>query len=115
MTDPWDTLVRSRELLSDSGQLLVWVPNVSHFSVVVKQIKGRWTYTDQGLLDRTHLRFFTPATIRQAVELAGFTCIAERSLLRGPRWPYSWAIRAFGGKASHLSVFQQVLLALPRT
>jgi 2-polyprenyl-3-methyl-5-hydroxy-6-metoxy-1,4-benzoquinol methylase len=115
LIDPWDTLARSRDLLSDSGQLLVSVPNVSHFSVVVKQLKGRWTYTDQGLLDRTHLRFFTPATIRQAVELSGFTCIAERSSLRGPRWPYSWAIRALGAKASHLCVFQQVVLALPRT
>jgi 2-polyprenyl-3-methyl-5-hydroxy-6-metoxy-1,4-benzoquinol methylase len=113
LVDPWAALARSRDLMSDSGQLLVSVPNVSHFSVVTKQLKGRWTYTDQGLLDRTHLRFFTPATIRRAVELAGFTCVAERSSLRGPRWPYSWAIRALGERAAHLCVFQHVVLARP--
>ena len=115
LVDPWDALARSRDLISGSGQLLVSVPNVSHFSVVFQQLKGRWTYTDQGLLDRTHLRFFTPATIRRVVEQSGFTCVAERRSLRRPGWPYSWAIRALGGKAAHLCVFQHVLLARPTT
>ena len=61
MVNPWGAVDRlvSRYLKS-GGILVVSLPNVRHYSVVLPLLfKGRWHYEDAGLLDRTHLRFFT--------------------------------------------------------
>ena len=61
MVNPWGAVDRlvSRYLKS-GGVLVVSLPNVRHYSVVLPLLfKGRWDYEDAGLLDRTHLRFFT--------------------------------------------------------
>jgi SAM-dependent methyltransferase len=64
MVNPWlvvDSLV-SQHLLP-GGTLIVSLPNVRHYSVVLPLLfQGRWDYQDAGLLDRTHLRFFTRDT-----------------------------------------------------
>lgn len=61
MVDPWkavDRLVSG--YLKPGGTLIVSLPNIRHYSVVLPLLfKGRWRYEDEGLLDRTHLRFFT--------------------------------------------------------
>ena len=41
------------------GQVLACIPNVQHYSVLVSLLRGQWEYQEEGLLDRTHLRFFT--------------------------------------------------------
>jgi len=62
MLDPWrvvDRLVTQH--LAVGGTLLVSLPNVRHYSVTLPLIfQGRWDYNDAGILDRTHVRFFTP-------------------------------------------------------
>lgn len=65
--DPWRAVDRLvREYLAEGGTILVSVPNVRHYSVLLPlAFQGRWNYTDQGPLDRTHLRFFTYASALQ--------------------------------------------------
>lgn len=61
MVDPWSVVDRlvSTHLVA-GGTLVVSLPNVRHYSVVLPLLfKGRWAYENAGLLDRTHLRFFT--------------------------------------------------------
>jgi len=73
LVDPWSTLRWVRETLVPGGTLIVSLPNVAHYSVVLPlALKGAWDYADEGLLDRTHLRFFNRATARALVEQAGF-------------------------------------------
>lgn len=64
MVNPWlvvDRLVS--QYLVPGGTLIVSLPNVRHYSVVLPLLFwGRWDYEDAGLLDRTHLRFFTRDT-----------------------------------------------------
>ena len=61
MVDPWkvvDRLVTG--YLKPGGTLVASLPNIQHYSVVLPLLfKGKWRYEDEGLLDRTHLRFFT--------------------------------------------------------
>jgi 2-polyprenyl-3-methyl-5-hydroxy-6-metoxy-1,4-benzoquinol methylase len=61
MVNPWkvvDRLVTG--YLKPGGRMLVSLPNIRHYSAVLPLLfKGRWRYEDEGLLDRTHLRFFT--------------------------------------------------------
>ncbi len=53
------------------GHVVVALPNVAHWSVRVRLLFGRFDYEDTGLLDRTHLRFYTPDTARAMLEEAG--------------------------------------------
>lgn len=61
MVNPWGAVDRLvGRYLKRGGVLVVSLPNVRHYSVVLPLLfKGRWDYEDAGLLDRTHLRFFT--------------------------------------------------------
>ena len=53
------------------GHVVVALPNVAHWSVRARLLFGRFDYEDTGLLDRTHLRFYTPDTARAMLEEAG--------------------------------------------
>jgi len=65
--DPWKALRHTRTLLTPGGEVVASIPNVRHYSVLRPLVLGgRWTYRDSGILDRTHLRFFTR---RSAVDL----------------------------------------------
>ena len=59
-------------LLTEGGYLVVSIPNAGHEAVLAELIKGRFTYQDTGLLDSTHLRFFTLASLRELLERSGF-------------------------------------------
>jgi len=73
LVDPWKTVRMLRGLLRPSGVLLASIPNAAHWNVSAPLfLRGRWEYADQGLLDRTHLRFFTENTSRALFEDNGF-------------------------------------------
>ncbi len=72
MTDPWTVLRRWRTRLRKDGHIVVSLPNVSHRSVLDALRRGRWDYVDEGILDKTHVRFFTRETALELVEDSGF-------------------------------------------
>lgn len=60
MVDPWAFIARAERLLKPGGILIASIPNVRHLGVLIPlAFAGRWQYQSQGILDRTHLRFFT--------------------------------------------------------
>jgi signal transduction histidine kinase len=65
-------LDRCRSLLRPGGSLVVSVPNVAHIDVKLNLLDGRWEYRDWGLLDRTHLRFFTRRSLDELLRDAGY-------------------------------------------
>ena len=72
LREPGSLLEQCRDLLADDGRLIVSVPNVAHWSVRLPLLFGRFVYAGRGILDRTHLRFFTLRSIRDALERGGF-------------------------------------------
>ncbi len=73
VTDPWTTLRRARELLAPGGCVIASIPNVRHWTILRELVvRGDFTYTESGLLDRTHLRFFTRKTMLSLFEGAGY-------------------------------------------
>lgn len=58
--------------LRPGGELVVSVPNVSHVSVIADALEGKWIYADSGILDRTHVRFFTRMSMRQCLQENNF-------------------------------------------
>ncbi len=71
MVDPWDCLETEVGWLPPGSTVLASVPNVQHWSVIRDLLNGKWEYTDSGLMDRTHLRFFTLDSIRKMFADAG--------------------------------------------
>jgi SAM-dependent methyltransferase len=71
LADPWGLLARQAQWLRPGGMVLACVPNVQHWSVLAELLRGRWRYQDEGLLDRTHLRFFTLQEILDLMAGAG--------------------------------------------
>jgi len=69
---PEELLARIREWLRPGGTLYVSVPNVANVTVRAALLAGRFPYAERGILDRTHLRFYTRRTARELVERAGF-------------------------------------------
>ena len=78
LVDPWDTLSFTKELLRPGGVVVVSVPNIAAWPVRLGLLAGSFEYQDFGLLDRTHLRFFTRASAHELVRRAGFEIEAER-------------------------------------
>ncbi len=73
LCDPWSTLERLGRLVHPGGLLLASSPNIAHWKVIRELLAGRFELADQGVFDRTHMRWFTPSTYRALVEGAGFT------------------------------------------
>lgn len=72
LVDPWRTAARLGRMIRPGGTLIVSVPNVRHHSVALPLLwSGRWQYEDEGILDRTHLRFFTRASAAALLTGAG--------------------------------------------
>lgn len=63
MYNPWKVLDRARELLSNDGKIVASIPNISNIQSLDNLARGKWHYDDFGILDFTHIRFFTRETI----------------------------------------------------
>jgi 2-polyprenyl-3-methyl-5-hydroxy-6-metoxy-1,4-benzoquinol methylase len=73
MYDPWDILLLSKELLTEDGILVISLPNIRHRSILFNLLfKDDFEYKDQGILDITHLRFFTETTMKKMLEDCGY-------------------------------------------
>lgn len=72
LKDPIQCLTNARGLLAPEGYLVISIPNVGHNSVLASLIGGRFPYQSRGLLDRTHLRFFTRYDFEKVLLESGF-------------------------------------------
>ena len=71
LVDPWRVLKHQVRWLKPGGQVVASIPNIGHWSIIQNLLRGEWQYQDEGLLDRTHLRFFTLNTIQDLFTQAG--------------------------------------------
>jgi 2-polyprenyl-3-methyl-5-hydroxy-6-metoxy-1,4-benzoquinol methylase len=68
LVDPWSAVNNLHRFLKPGGVLICSIPNVKNMSVLVPLLfRGHWEYSAKGILDKTHLRFFTKKT---AIDLA---------------------------------------------
>ncbi|MDL1979215.1 MAG: class I SAM-dependent methyltransferase [Deltaproteobacteria bacterium] len=88
LINPWKVMSNLGVLLKSDGVIIASIPNVRHFSVVRPLIfQGRWEYINKGILDRTHLRFFTRDTAIKLIESSDLKVdmIEERGIVRGSK------------------------------
>jgi 2-polyprenyl-3-methyl-5-hydroxy-6-metoxy-1,4-benzoquinol methylase/glycosyltransferase involved in cell wall biosynthesis len=72
LKDPGSVLQALRKFLTPGGCLVTSIPNIAHMSVRLALLSGRFPYGNGGLLDRTHLRFFTRESAEKLIEDSGF-------------------------------------------
>jgi O-antigen biosynthesis protein len=77
--DPWKTLLTLRNLVSPTAQLLLSIPNVRNAPLIQDLISGHWRYRKAGLLDITHIRFFTRQDMYRMFYQTGFRVVATAS------------------------------------
>jgi len=79
LVDPWAALQTAGERLSDEGWVVASIPNIRNLETMLALVRhGAWDYVDAGVLDRTHLRFFTRSTILALFEGAGYDVVTIR-------------------------------------
>lgn len=83
LADPVGALKRIRPILSNSGAVVASIPNVAHGSVRLALLTGRWDYRPLGLLDSTHLRFFTRGSVYDLLREAGLVAVDMRRTTAG--------------------------------
>lgn len=75
--NPLEVLQKVTYLLKTDGQLLVSIPNIAHNSVILGLLKNEFQYTDVGLLDNTHVHFFTYESVLKLLNEAGLATLRE--------------------------------------
>jgi 2-polyprenyl-3-methyl-5-hydroxy-6-metoxy-1,4-benzoquinol methylase len=114
LKDPGRLLRQCSEVLKGDGAVVVSVPNVANITVRLMLLFGCFNYTQRGILDNTHLRFFTKRTARQLLEQNGFRILEEKvtvmplELVLGAN-PEGWGMKLLN---RCLSVFTKFLPGL---
>jgi 2-polyprenyl-3-methyl-5-hydroxy-6-metoxy-1,4-benzoquinol methylase len=113
LVEPRQVLKKLAPLVRPGGRVLASSPNISHWRVIRELAMGRFEMADQGVFDRTHLRWFTPSTFAAMFEAAGFlvdeigpvTAFSSRTELIS---------RLTGGRFDHLFMTQIAVVATKR-
>ncbi|MEO5765298.1 MAG: class I SAM-dependent methyltransferase, partial [Casimicrobiaceae bacterium] len=83
--DPWRALMKIRTWLAPGTRVLASVPNIRNLSSLDELAAGRWEYGPHGVLDITHVRFFTRTTLRRLFEETGYAVVHMEALTQ-PAW-----------------------------
>jgi len=107
LVNPGALLAQTREVLSPDGVAIFCVPNIAHWYPRARSTLGMFDYDQRGILDATHLRFFTRRSIRKLIEHQGYTIRRIESV----GLPLD-AMGLTGTKAHAVRLFDQVMLAI---
>ena len=84
LMDPAGVLRQAAGLLAPGGSVVVSIPNVAHGSVRLALLQGSWTYQETGLLDETHIRFFTLDGVEALLDAAGLVATEMTAVVLDP-------------------------------
>lgn len=92
LVNPWIVLNNMRQLLNNTGCVIASIPNIRYFDTIRDLIKNKnWQYQDYGILDKTHLRFFTINSIRSLFEVSNFTVVNIQGI-KARKFPWKFNI-----------------------
>jgi 2-polyprenyl-3-methyl-5-hydroxy-6-metoxy-1,4-benzoquinol methylase len=81
MPDPWQCLRQARNLLSNNGTIIASLPNVLYYHTFFNILIDKdWKYEQEGIMDKTHLRWFTQKSLRRMFEDCGYKVISIKGL-----------------------------------
>lgn len=74
-----EVLDKCKNVLNENGKVLVSIPNISHNSIIIDLINDRFHYNPTGIMDNTHVRFFTRQSFAEMALQVGWTMVEERA------------------------------------
>jgi methionine biosynthesis protein MetW len=86
LADPEKILLSITKLLKDGGRLVVSLPNIAHYSIRSGLLLGKWDTVDAGILDKTHLHFYTLKSAKELFRNAGWKIVGVRPRGDLERW-----------------------------
>jgi 2-polyprenyl-3-methyl-5-hydroxy-6-metoxy-1,4-benzoquinol methylase len=113
LRSPWEVLTELQSYLVPGGTVVASIPNLRHYEVMKSLVlKKRFEYQDEGVMDRTHLRFFTRDDVLELFAATGFT-VSRISGLKG-RFPWKFRLlnRLAGGALSDMQFLQFAVAAV---
>ncbi|HVN96431.1 MAG TPA: class I SAM-dependent methyltransferase [Syntrophorhabdaceae bacterium] len=111
LRDPWNTLKKHSAMVRAGGTVICSIPNIRHYRVMKKlAFKGKFEYESDGIMDKTHLRFFTLSSIRELLIDAGFEPLRVIKKPSGAAW-LKMVNRVTGGRLIDCLVRQYIVLA----
>ncbi len=121
LVNPWRCLERLPALLRPGGYLVISVPNVAHNNLLAALLQGRFPYQAKGLLDFTHLRFFTRVDLEEMLLSCGFLPVVWDSYRLPPHqaeFDWLWlalpkALRTWLAARKDGDVYQFIVKAYP--
>lgn len=113
MYNPWDVMVKLRPYVSPTGQLVLSIPNVRNLWLMDELSKGNWPYADAGLLDITHIRFFTRTGMIEFCEETGYRVIEMRYSIDG-RLAHLWQQHQGGTEPVNIDLDRMTLKNVSR-
>jgi SAM-dependent methyltransferase len=116
MVDPYTVLARIKSRIKPGGMVVSSIPNIRYYFVLREFVlHKRWEYEEQGILDKTHLRFFTVTSIRNMYEGLGYEILRHEGLnpIPNPPWSYRLANALVRGKIGDMRYEQFVTWARP--
>ena len=84
LRNPLLVLQNAKELLADDGTMLISVPNIAHNAVILELLQGRFNYQNTGLLDDTHIHFFTRQSLQCMLQSSGLMAVTWQATLARP-------------------------------
>lgn len=117
LLDPWEVLRGLRPLIAPGGVLVASIPNVRYMPVLKELVlEGLWRYQERGVMDKTHLRFFTQRSIKELFDHSGY--LMERiegiNQLKFP-WKFGLMNSLLGGAFDDSRFMQFACVAAPKT
>lgn len=85
---PEVALQRIRKMLTPGGRVIICLPNIAHIRVRLRLLLGRFEYEPTGIMDVTHLRFYTYKTAREFIERAGYGIVSYYPMVGGGTLAY---------------------------
>jgi 2-polyprenyl-3-methyl-5-hydroxy-6-metoxy-1,4-benzoquinol methylase len=113
LVDPWGVLRQLRAHLLDGACIVGEVPNIRHLGILLRlAFRDDFRYRSEGILDRTHLRFFTQTTLAALLKDTGFCCQPLQPRVLGARSRLGHALTA--GLVPGLFAMSYAFVATPR-
>lgn len=109
---PWDVLAELKKYLAPGATVIASIPNLRYFEVMKSLLlRKRFDYQDEGVMDRTHLRFFTCDDIAHLFAAAGYSITRMEGLKGGFPWKFRLLNRLLLGRLDDMQYLQFAVVA----
>lgn len=115
LVDPWAALRGLAGVLAPSGSFVASIPNVRYMPVFKEYLlEGQWRYRSDGVMDETHLRFFSASSMRDLFSSSGYRVVRHEGI-NPTKFPWKFALlnRLMGGSLADTRFKQFACVAVP--